>query len=737
MRYLGPVHFRYAPGSTASSDLEGLARTFLGQLQGAYPNVATKCMYRSGNGWAMRVLFSNGTPVVDITVNPNVEILEQQETLFDGQYFFVYPRYTLADGGVSDVFSGVGIYQECLLRYNNFAEKVDTFSSSGGAADYAYKDRFYPAGAVARFFNGSIDWQGANGHIVTWDGERYRYFYQGVRSTTLYIGGISFTPNGGDYGPISGAAVLSGGISSGGYEVFIVAATGVGGLQLIKATATIATKRYIGVAVVSDIPGNYNYNTFFNSDATEFVHTRLVFSTTYSPPTSTLNMHTTAVSYTTYGIISTDAQGGVVVESQEVANVISYTRAPEATSGVSEGLSEGVIIASDYSANTVKHLFYNYETTRDSYTPPGSDIPSGATIAWTGFSSTEAFTWHAEAWLISYVQRTRVWLTMGNIDIPVIDWGYQQNDKRVVDYFRELIRTASACVGGGFFGDNVDSIDYTYRVFSSYEYSFSTWWVVDIDLRVGYVAAIKTGDTVTSGRDDSGEASHANTGIAGSYSCTVSPPPTISLVVPEPEFYNFLAWEYDPVGGGGVVTHTGDNRFTPTIELRLNGDVESTSFLLDTQDDGFPSINNLAGYRLAYYGTNTISTTRIVGDISSGDAIDLRFMLTEHPNDPRGRMKDVISIYYADLAFEDPSTEVLQDFRADVSAFRNTLGTWDRNNFWATTKFLLYPQISYLTSFVGSDMRVHTILDGEDVTDIFSPGATTSYTPMSVISFRP
>lgn len=736
MRYIGPVHFRYSGTEQAKPELESLARVFLGQLQAVYPKVATKSIYRSGNGWTIRAMFSNGAPIVDITINPSSEILEPQEKVFDGQYFFVYPRYTLANGGVSDVFSGPGVYQECLLRYNTRAERVDTFSSSGTAADYAYKDRFYPVGAVARFVNGAIDWQGANGHIVTWDGERYRYFYQGVRSSTIYIGGIAFTPNGGDYGPISGAAVLSGGIDSGAYELFIVAATGIGGLQLIKATATIATKRYIGAAVVSDIPGNYNYNTFFNSDATEFVHTRLVFSTTYSPPTSTLNMHTTAVSYTTYGVISTNMYGDLVVESQEVANPISYISAPEVASGVSEGLSEGVIIASDYSANTIKHLFYNYAIVRESYTPPGSSIPPGTTLAWTGYSSTESFSWHAEAWLTSFAQRTRVWLTMGSIDIPVIEWGYKQNDKRTVDYFRELTRTAVACEFGGFRGDNIDTIDYTYHVFASHESSFETWWVVDIDLRVGYVAAVKTGEKVVFGRDDSGEVSHASTGVAGPYACTISPPPTITQTVPEPDFYSFLAWEYNPVGGG-VFTHTGDNRFHPTIGLRLNGSTESTSFLLDTQDDGFPSVSTLAGYRLAYYGTNDINTTRINGDVSSGDALDLRFMLTEHPNDPRGRMKDVVSIYYADLAFEDPSTEALQDFRADVSAFRNTLGTWDRNNFWATTKFLLYPQVSYLTSFVGSDMHVHTILDGEDVTDTFSPGVTVSYTPISVISFRP
>ena len=66
MRYLGPVHFRYAPGSTVSSDLEGLARTFLGQLQGVYPRSPTKGMFRAGPGWAMKVMFVNGRPVVDI-----------------------------------------------------------------------------------------------------------------------------------------------------------------------------------------------------------------------------------------------------------------------------------------------------------------------------------------------------------------------------------------------------------------------------------------------------------------------------------------------------------------------------------------------------------------------------------------------------------------------------------------------------------------------------------------------
>ena len=78
MRYLGPVHFRYAQGSTASPELEALARVFLGQLQAVHPNVATKGVYRQGNGWAMYARFSGGRPIVDIRLAPEVSVGVQE-----------------------------------------------------------------------------------------------------------------------------------------------------------------------------------------------------------------------------------------------------------------------------------------------------------------------------------------------------------------------------------------------------------------------------------------------------------------------------------------------------------------------------------------------------------------------------------------------------------------------------------------------------------------------------------
>ena len=119
MRYVGPVHFRYAPGSTSSSDLEGLARAFLGQLQGVYPRSPTKGMFRAGPGWAMKVMFVNGRPVVDIRTTEEIPVVEDIIGLYSGQYFFVEPRYTLDSGNTNDVFplSG-GTYPECLLRYD-------------------------------------------------------------------------------------------------------------------------------------------------------------------------------------------------------------------------------------------------------------------------------------------------------------------------------------------------------------------------------------------------------------------------------------------------------------------------------------------------------------------------------------------------------------------------------------------------------------------------------------------
>ena len=128
MRYLGPVHFRYAPGSTVSSDLEGLARTFLGQLQGVYPRSPTKGMFRSGPGWAMKVMFVNGRPVVDIRTTEETPVVEDVTTVPLGLAFVFTPYKN------SGVFVHDDPWHEYIMSFNptTGARKIQDYSVYAG-----------------------------------------------------------------------------------------------------------------------------------------------------------------------------------------------------------------------------------------------------------------------------------------------------------------------------------------------------------------------------------------------------------------------------------------------------------------------------------------------------------------------------------------------------------------------------------------------------------------------------
>lgn len=738
MRYLGPVHFRYAPGSTVSSDLEGLARTFLGQLQGVYPRSSTKGMFRSGPGWAMKVMFVNGRPVVDIRTTEETPVVEDITRLYNGQYFFVEPRYTLDSGSTSDVFTlSGGTYPECMLRYDAEKNRVISFSSTGAHADYAYNDMFYPVTTVARMSNGKVDWQGSNGHIITWDGESCRYFRQLARSSTVYIGGVAFTPNG-PSGLVCGAAIISGSIDIGAYDILILASSGVGGfIQLLRATANIATKKYTSVVIADDIPGNYTYNAFFNSNATAFTHTVLTFSVTFNPPTSTLNMWTTATSATTYGSLGVSATGELTVVATREVHTIDRVRATEEGVGVMESILD-VPIASDYAGTTIKYLTYNYTDINESYTPASSTIPPSVTLTVSGWSDYASADWEGSVSEVAVNNKKRVWVTMGNIDIDVISNDSSQIWHRSATWSETMDRTAAPCVGAnGAVGQNSTDTTTSARTYAQTDIltlSVDTHWIVDLDLRVGYIATIHIGDRVTRVTDRSGSLSEGPTSGSMSFGCAATPPPDISVTIPTHDMYSFLVGDYNPIDSSSF-TVTGERRWAPTLIMRLIDGVETTSFALDTNDDGFPSTGNLAGYRLANAGTNIIQTHKLLPDINSDPCLDLRFMLDEGPNSP-GIMKNVISLYYSNLAFEDPTSTQLSNFRADVSLFRSILGTWDRNTFFVKAAFLIYPQVDYLVTFVGSDGKIHSILNGIDVTTVFTDGVPTSYTPLSVVSFK-
>ena len=738
MRYLGPVHFRYAPGSTVSSDLEGLARTFLGQLQGVYPRSPTKGMFRAGPGWAMKVMFVNGRPVVDIRTTEETPVVEDITRLYNGQYFFVEPRYTLDSGSTSDVFTlSGGRYPECMLRYDAEKNRVISFSSTGAHADYAYNDRFYPVVTVARMSNGEVDWQGSNGHIITWKGAACRYFRQLARSSTVYIGGVAFTPNG-PSGLVCGVAVISGSIANGGYDILILASTGVGGfIQLLRATASIATKKYTSVVIADDIPGNYAYNAFFNSNATAFTHTVLTFSVTFNPPTSTLNMWTTATSATTYGSLGVSATGELTVAATREVHTIDRVRATEEGVGVMESIL-GVPIASDYAGMAIKYLTYNYTKIKESYTP-ASFAPPEITLTVSGWSGHASATWAGTANPDMASIKERVWVSMGGRDIEVISNDISQIWQRSVTWDEVIDRTVEACVGNnGVVGQNsTDTISsgHTLTQTDVLILSVDTYWIVDLDLRVGYISTIHIGDRVTRTEDRSGSISYGVTSGSTTYGCAVSPPPDISITIPPPDMYLFLSGDYNPISDTSFTT-TGERRWAPTLTMRLVDSVETTSFTIDTHDDGFPSTSSPATYRLANVGADLIHTHKLLGDINSAPCLDLRFMLDEGPNSP-GIMKNVISLYYSDLAFEDPNSTQLSNFRGDVSSFRNTLGTWDRHTFFVKAAFLIYPQVDYLVTFVGSDGKIHSVLNGEDVTTAFTEeGVAVSYTPISVVSFK-
>ena len=128
MRYLGPVHFRYAPGSTASSDLEGLARTFLGQLQGVYPRSPTKGMFRAGPGWAMKIMFVYGQPVVDIRTTEDTHVVEDAVTVPLGLAFVFTPYKN------SGVFVHDDPWHEYIMSFNptTGARKIQDYSVYAG-----------------------------------------------------------------------------------------------------------------------------------------------------------------------------------------------------------------------------------------------------------------------------------------------------------------------------------------------------------------------------------------------------------------------------------------------------------------------------------------------------------------------------------------------------------------------------------------------------------------------------
>lgn len=737
MRYVGPVHFRYAPGSTSSSDLEGLARAFLGQLQGVYPRSPTKGMFRAGPGWAMKIMFVYGQPVVDIRTTEETPVVEDITRLYNGQYFFVQPRYTLDSGSTSDVFTfSGGTYPECMLRYDAEKNKVISFSSTGAHADFAYNDRFYPVVTVARMSNGEVDWQGSNGHIITWKGAACRYFRQLARSSTVYIGGVAFTPNGVS-GLVCGAAIISGGIDIGAYDILILASSGVGGfIQLLRATANIVTKKYTSVVIADDIPGNYAYNAFFNSNATAFTHTVLTFSVTFNPPTSTLNMWTTATSATTHGDISVTAAGELTVAATREVHTIDRVRATEEGVGVMESIL-GVPIASDYAGTSLKYLTYNYTRINESYTPASFVAPPEITLTVSGWSDYASATWVGTANPDMASIKERVWVSMGGRDIEVISNDISQIWQRDVTWSDILERTAEVCTNNGAYGQNATDTEtggHTYTQVDVLTLSVDTYWIVDLDLRVGYIATIHIGDRVTHTIDRSGSISVGPTSGSMSFGCAAAPPPDISVTIPSPDAYLFLSGDYSPISDASFTT-TGERRWAPTLTMRLVDSVETTSFTIDTHDDGFPSTSSPATYRLANAGTDLIHTHKLLGDVNSAPCLDLRFMLDEGPNSP-GIMKNVISLYYSNLAFEDPNSTQLSNFRGDVSSFRNTLGTWDRHTFFVKAAFLIYPQVDYLVTFVGSDGKIHSVLNGIDVTTVFTDGVPTSYTPLSVVSFK-
>jgi len=585
--------------------------------------------------------------------------------------------------------------------------------------------------------NGEVDWQGSNGHIITWKGAACRYFRQLARSSTVYIGGVAFTPNGVS-GLVCGAAVISGSIANGGYDILILASTGVGGfIQLLRATASIATKKYTSVVIADDIPGNYEYNAFFNSTATAFTHTVLTFSVTFNPPTSTLNMWTTATSATTHGDISVTAAGELTVAATREVHTIDRVRATEEGVGVMESIL-GVPIASDYAGATLKYITYNYTKIKESYTPASFVVPPNITVTVSGWSDYASATWvgHANPDMASI--KERVWVTMGGRDIEVISNDISQIWQRDVTWSDIIDRTVEACVGNyGAVGQNSTdtfSSGHTLTQTDVLIFSVDTYWIVDLDLRVGYIATIHIGDRVTHTIDRSGSRSYGVTSGSTTYGCAVSPPPDISITIPPPDMYLFLSGDYNPISDTSFTT-TGERRWAPTLIMQLVDSVETTSFTLDTHDDGFPSTSSPATYRLANAGTDIIHTHKLLGDINSAPCLDLRFMLDEWPYSP-GIMKDVISLYYSNLAFEDPNSTQLSNFRGDVSSFRNTLGTWDRHTFFVKAAFLIYPQVDYLVTFVGSDGKIHSVLNGIDVTTVFTDGVPTSYTPLSVVSFK-
>lgn len=133
MRYTGPVHFRYSGTEQAKPGLESLARVFLGQLQAVYPNVATKGIYRSGNGWTMRVLFSNGAPIVDIRTTGG-------GSSEDTQIVDLY-----VESGILDVLTWIAV-----------AEQADTPAQLSYAPEHTPSS---PTGTI-RFIDGKYSYTG-------------------------------------------------------------------------------------------------------------------------------------------------------------------------------------------------------------------------------------------------------------------------------------------------------------------------------------------------------------------------------------------------------------------------------------------------------------------------------------------------------------------------------------------------------------------------------------------------
>lgn len=196
MRYLGPVHFRYAPGSTASSDLEGLARTFLGQLQGVYPRSPTKGMFRAGLGWAMKVMFVNGRPVVDIRTTEETPVVEDAGTAPLGLAFSLVPQKPKGTYVYPDP------WHELLITFNK-----DTGIPKISTAD-EYRGTYW-------FLNNrpvvySVTWD--NGvDVCSWHGARYAATFgneYSLRTGRFAINGVAVTHSVPSPRVILGAGIL-------------------------------------------------------------------------------------------------------------------------------------------------------------------------------------------------------------------------------------------------------------------------------------------------------------------------------------------------------------------------------------------------------------------------------------------------------------------------------------------------------------------------------------------------